>query len=386
MNDVRCRLLVSGLALAICLMVGANFTARAQTADPLRIGLLLSLSGPAAPFGIPERDAVEILTKKINSEGGVGGRQIELFVFDDATNPTEAARGANQLIQQNKVVAIIGSTTGSGTLAAAPVAMRYEIPVLAPNGTVAVTSKDNKFYPWVFRSLSGDLTNTSVMFDRAISTGAKRIGLFYQEDAYGKNTADFLQELAKKAGVEIVETATAPLKAIDLTSQATKIRNGNPDVVLIQASAPTLGAAFVRAAKLVGLQVPMWAPIGLGQVSFVKASGDAGNGVRIVMVANWDDPGPGLQELGKILTAAGKPPQGFGEVIGSNALLAITNAVKTIRGEVSGTTLRDALEKLCGIKTYSEGSLCFSEDKHDGWNGDLLVTAEIKDGKFRRLK
>jgi branched-chain amino acid transport system substrate-binding protein len=374
------------LALGAVALAGGLHIQTAVAAEPLRIGLLLSLTGPAAPFGIPERDAVEVLVKKMNDEGGIDGRKIELSIYDDATNPTESARGATQLIQQNKVVAIIGSTTGSGTLGGAPVAMRYEVPMVAPNGTLAVTLKENKFYPWVFRSLSGDLTNTAVMFERAIAGGAKKVGLFYQEDAYGKNTADYIAELAKKANVELVETATAPLKALDLTSQATKIRNATPDVVLIQASAPPHGAAFVRAARQVGLEAPMWAPIGLGQKSFIDASGEAGNGVRIVLLANWDDPGAGLQDLGKLLNAAGKAPQGFGEVIGSNALFAITEAVKTIKGDVTGRSIRDAIEKLCGIKTYSEGKMCFSADSHDGWTGELLVSAEIRDGKFKNLK
>lgn len=374
------------LALGAMALAGGLHVQTAAAAEPLRIGLLLSLTGPAAPFGIPERDVVEVLVKKLNDEGGINGSKIELSIYDDATNPTESARGATHLIQQDKVVAIIGSTTGSGTLAAAPVAMRYEVPMLAPNGTVAVTLKENKFYPWVFRSVSGDLTNTAVMFERAIAGGAKKVGLFYQEDAYGKNTADYIAELAKKANVELIETATAPLKALDLTSQATKIRNAKPDVVLIQASAPTLGAAFVRAARQVGIEAPMWAPIGLGQKSFVDASGEAGNGIRMVLAVNWDDPTKDVQELGKLLNAAGKPPQGFGEVLGSNALIAITEAVKTIKGDVTGASIRDALEKLCGIKTYSEGKMCFSKETHDGWTGEMLVSAEIRDGKFKTIK
>lgn len=359
--------------------------AQAQSKEPLRIGLLLSLSGPAAPFGIPERDVVEVLAKKINDEGGVDGRKIELFVYDDATNPTEAARGATQLIQKDKVVAIIGATTGSGSLAAGPVGMRYEVPLLAPNGTLAVTSKDNKFFPWVFRSITGDLTNTKVMLERAIEGGAKRVGLFYQEDAYGKNTADYLEKLAKEKGVEIVATAAAPLKSLDLASQASKIRNADPEVVLIQASAPALGAAFVRAAQQVGLKVPMWAPIGLGQKSFVEASGEAGNGVNIILIANWDDPSPKLQKLGEILSAAGKPPQGFGEVLGSNALFAITEASKAIKGEITGKVLRDEIEKLCGVEAYADGKLCYTPDDHDGWSSDVLATGRIQDGKFIRI-
>ena len=369
--------------VAACFVAWAS---AAQAAEPIRIGLLLSLTGPAAPFGIPERDAIEILVKKINAEGGVNGRLIELSLYDEATNPTESARGATQLIQKDKVVAIIGSTTGSGTLAAAPVAMRYEVPMLAPNGTVSVTAKENKFYPWVFRTLTGDLTNTDTMLRRAVAGGAKRIGVFYQEDAYGKNTADFLQDLAKRNGYEIVGVASAPMNSTDLTPQATRIRNSNPDVVLIQASAPSLGAAFVRAARQIDIKAPLWAPMGLGQRAFIEGSGEAGNGVRLIVVANWDDPTPELAELGKLVRAAGKTPAGFGELIGVNGLVAIVEASKKVKGELTGKSLRDALETLCGVRSYSPGSVCYSPENHDGWSPDFLSTVVIRDGKFITVK
>lgn len=358
----------------------------AAAAEPLRIGLLLSLSGPAAPFGIPERDAVQAIAKKINAEGGVAGRQIELSVYDDATNPTEAARGATQLIQKDKVVAIIGSTTGSGTLAAAPVAMRYEVPILAPNGTVSVTSKENKFYPWVFRSLTGDLTNTDVLVKRAADAGAKKIGIFYQEDAYGKNTADYMQEVAKRYGLEIAGVAAAPLNSTDLSPQATRIRNANPDAVLVQASAPALGAAFVRAAKQIDMKSQLWAPVGLGQRAFIDAAGSAGEGVKLVVLANWDDPIPQLLPLGALMKAAGKTPQGFGELIGANAILAIVEAAKQVKGDITGKALRDSLEKLCGLQSYTAGKACYSAENHDGWSADFLTTVQIRNGKFMTIK
>lgn len=364
----------------------AMLSPAAHAADPIRIGLLLSITGPAAPFGIPERDVIEIIAKKINAEGGVNGRMIELKIYDDATNPTEAARGATQLIQNDKVVAIIGSSTGSGSLAAGPIAMRYGVPMLAPNGTIAVTAKSNQFYPWVFRTITNDLTNTEVMFNRAVAGGAKKVGIFYQEDAYGKNTADYLQELAKKKGLEITGIAAAPMNSTDLTPQATRIRNAGPDVVIIQASAPAVGAAFVRAARQIGLTTPIWAPLGLGQKAFVDASGPAGDGVRLTVVANWDDPSPELAQLGKLITAAGKKPAGFAELLGSNGLLAIVEAAKTIKGEINGKALRDALERLCGLKTYTASTACYSPENHDGWAGDLLTTVEIRNGRYVTVK
>ena len=372
---------------ALIAATGASvLPAVARAADPIRIGLLLSITGPAAPFGIPERDAIEIIAKKINTEGGVNGRMIELKIYDDATNPTEAARGATQLIQNDKVVAIVGSTTGSGTLAAGPVAMRYQVPMLAPNGTIAVTAKSNQFYPWIFRTITNDIDNTKVMLERAIKGGAKKVGIFYQEDAYGKNTADYLQELAKKAGIEITGVAAGPMNSTDLTPQATRIRNAGPEVVLIQASAPAVGAAFVRAARQIGLTAPLWGPLGLGQKAFIDASGPAGDGVRLAIPVNWDDPAPELAQLGKLITSAGKTPSGFGELLGVNGLLAVVEAAKTIKGEISGKTLRDALERLCGLKTYTTSTACYSPENHDGWTGDILMTVEIRNGKFVTVK
>lgn len=373
--------------LAVGLMaLGAVCASPAWAEDPIRVGLLLSVSGPAAPFGIPERDAAEMLVKKINAEGGVNGRKIELAIYDDATNPTEAARGATQLILKDKVVAILGSTTGSATLAAAPVAMRYEVPMLAPNGTLSVTSKENKFYPWVFRTLTGDLTNTEVLVLRAVANGAKRVGIFYQEDAYGKNTADYMQEVAKKRGLEITGVAAAPLNATDLAPQATRIRNANPEVVLVQASAPALGAAFVRAAKQIDMKAQLWAPVGLGQKAFIDAAGPAGEGVKLVVLANWDDPSPQLTQLGQLLKAAGKQPQGFGELISANGILAIVEAAKKIKGNVTGKALRDSLETLCGLKSYTAGTACYSPDNHDGWSPEFLTTVEIRNGKFQTIR
>ncbi len=136
-------------AWAAILLVASGSLAPAQ--ETIKIGGIFSLSGPAAPFGVPERDIVEILANNLNEKGGVNGKKIEMVFYDDQTNPTESARGANKLIRQDGVVAIIGSTIGTGTLALMPVAMASQIPVLAPVSTISVTSKDHAFWPWVFR-------------------------------------------------------------------------------------------------------------------------------------------------------------------------------------------------------------------------------------------
>lgn len=376
---------IKKLALATALIATTVLPATAQ--DVIKVGGIFSLSGPAAPFGIPERDIVEILAKKLNGEGGINGKKVEIVVYDDQSNPTEAARGATKLIQQDKVQAIIGSTLGTGTLALMPIAMNNKVPVLAPIGTIDATSKRHPFWPWLFRSAPTEEVILDGIMERGVfGPKRKRFAVMYQEDAYGKAGMEYATKISKERGVEVVALVGAPLNAIDLTAAATKIRNANPEVVLLETSAPALGAAFVRAAKQVGLNAPIIGSGSLNQRPFIEAAGSAGEGVQVVSLGNWDDPSPKQNALGDILRAAGKKPSGYAELLGSTAFLVLTEGLRRVDGELTGEKLRSAIESICDFKdTFIDGKICYSKDQHEGFSKDSLVTVEISGGKFKSI-
>ena len=370
------------------IMAGVAFMMPAQAQETIKVGGIFSLSGPAAPFGIPERDAVEILAKKINAEGGVKGRKIEVVIHDDQSDPTEAARGATRLIQQDNVQAIIGSTLGTGTLALMPIAMANKVPVLAPIGTIDATSKKHAFWPWLFRSAPTEQVILDGIMQRGVfGPKRKKFAVMYQEDAYGKAGMEYALQLSKEKDIDVVASVGAPLNAIDLTSAATKIRNENPEVVLLETSAPALGAAFVRAAKQVGLTAAIIGSGSLNQRPFLDAAGPAGEGVQVVSLGNWDDPSEKQNALGDILRAAGKKPSGYGELLSSTAFLVLVEALKHVDGPVTGDKIRDAIENICDFKgTFIDGSICYSKEQHEGFSKDSLVTVEISNGKFKSIK
>lgn len=369
--------------LATALTLGLAAPA-ALAEDAIKIGGIFSISGPAAPFGIPERDTVEIIAKDINARGGINGRLVEVAFCDDKTNPTESARCASELIRQEGVVAIIGSTIGTGTLALLPLAARAEVPVLAPVSTIAVTDPTSETWPWAFRiSLNDQIMLTETLDRLVFGPGHKRIAVLYQEDAYGEAGMKLAQEIADKSGSEVVSAVSAPLTAIDLSSAAAKIRSSEPDVILLQVSAPALGASFVRAARQVGLDVPIVGAGSLAQQPFIDAAGPSGNGVRVLAIANWETPTEKQRELATLLTAAGKTPTGFAEFLGSNGMMILAEALRKIDGEVTGAAIRDAMETVCDFDgTFMSGTVCFSADQHDGLGGDVMITVEIQDGKF----
>jgi branched-chain amino acid transport system substrate-binding protein len=371
------------IAMAAAAILLAASAAHAQSPAPLKVGAVLSLSGPAAVFGLPERDAIEAVVEEIDKTGGVNGRQIQLVLHDDKTDPAEAVRGVTQ-VQRDGVVAIVGPSTGSGVLAAGPVAERLRVPLLAPAGTASITDKKNSFYPWVFRAAPSDQTDIRKILGDMARDGKRKVGVFYQEDAYGKVGLDYGKEIGKELGLEIVAAVSAAYTATDLTAQATQLREAKPDAVFMQVSISALGASFNKAARQVGLTVPLYGNAGLAQKSFIDAMGDSGNGVRVLSIGNLPyEPIPPETKLVALLKARGKTPQGWGELVGSNGLMAIVAAVKTVKGDVDGPSMRDALETICGFPTYMRGKGCFTKEVHDGWGEDALVITEVDHGRLK---
>lgn len=363
--------------------VGVSTAARA---DVVKVGVLLSVSGPAAPFGIPERDTVQLLADKHNASVGPNGHKIELIFHDEQTNPTEAARGATKLIQQDKVQVIVGPTIGSSALAVMPIAAANSIPVLAPVGSIAAT-KEASFFPWIFRTCTNDEMLVIGAMEKGIfKKGYKRIAVMFQEDAYGKGSAAFAEKLAKEKNVEIVTSVGAAANSVDLTAAATKIRNAKPEAVLLWSSAPGMAAAFVRAAAQVGLTVPVIGSGALAQRSFISAAAGTAENVMLITLANWDDPAPKLANLDKVLRAGGKTPSGFGELLAASGMVALTEALKNVQGPVTGQKIRDALENLGEIENpYVDGRFGYSKTNHEGFGPDALHEVVIRDGKFKTV-
>jgi branched-chain amino acid transport system substrate-binding protein len=381
----RRTILKSAAALAFSVTV---FASSAHAADSIKVGVLLSLSGPAAPFGIPERDIIKILLDKANAEGGINGHKLEAVYHDDQSNPTEAARGATRLIRQEKVQVILGPSTGSSTLAIAPIAAQAKVPILAPVATQSVTDPSHSFFPWLFRVAPASAVTMQAMMEKIVfKPNIKKVAIMHQEDAYGKDESDLAHKLIEaKDGIEIVTTASAPLSATDLTPAATRIRNASPDIVLLLTSAPAMGGAFARAAEQAQLKAPILGSLSINQKPFLDAAGKSAEGMMSVSLGNWFEPSAKQKALGVLLKEAGKEPAGYAEIIGSSAFVTLAEGLRRINGPVTGETLRDAIEGICDYDgTYSDGKLCYSKDQHDGFGPDTVNIVKVQDGKWKNV-
>jgi branched-chain amino acid transport system substrate-binding protein len=372
-------------AIAVCTSTALAFCsthAWSQSQDPIKIGVLIALSGPAAAYGASERRAIEAVTEKVNSEGGISGRKIELIVRDTKTNPTEAARLANQVIADDRVIAIIGATTGSETLAFADVAMQAKVPLFPMVGTQSVTDPAQPFAKWVFRMSTPLTTDLTASFNRLVKDGKKRLAVFSEEDAYGQQGAAMVSALAKKhGGIEIVENISAPKAATDFTTQATKIRNANPDAIFLATASTGSAGAFLRKVQQVGLDVPVYGLAGIVQKQILTSGGKAAEMLIAPGLVNPDEPGP-LVNLFDLMKNHGGV-DGFGALLGANAMSTVVAGLKT--GAADGASLRDAVEKLGPIKGYAAGPIQFTATDHDSWGPETVFFVTVRDGRFKNL-
>ena len=138
------------LSVAVAVALGATAAiAPAQQGEPVKIGVIQPLSGPVAASGNYIRMGAEIARDWVNARGGVLGRQVQLVIEDNKSDPKEAASAAEKLIVRDKVPAIMGAWGSSMTLAAMPKIEEYGVPLVVETSSAAsITRRGN---PWIFR-------------------------------------------------------------------------------------------------------------------------------------------------------------------------------------------------------------------------------------------
>lgn len=354
----------------------------AQQKGTFKVGVLIALSGAAAAYGAEERRAIEAEAARVNAAGGIRGRNVEIIVRDTKTNPTEAARLANQLIADDGVVALIGASTGSETLAFADTAMRAKVPIFPMVGTQSVTDPAQAYTKWIFRNNVAQSTDVIASYKRLVSDGKKRVAVFYQEDAYGQQGADMMKAAAKRdQTVEIVESVSAPANATDLTTPATRIRNSNPDAVFLVSAFVSTAGNLLRKLDQVGLTVPVYSLTGIVQKQIITTAGKAAELLIAPAMVNPFEPGP-IKPLFDLMKDHGGV-EGFGSLVGANAMTVVIAALQS--GATDGSSVRDAVETLGPIKGYAAAPVHYTSENHDGWGADTMFFVTVRDGQFKNL-
>ncbi len=376
--DLTTKIAAAALALAASSHAGAS-----QEPAPLKIGALLSVTGPAAFLGAPEARTLEMLVEELNAKGGVDGRRIELVVKDTGGNPEKAISFAKQLVDEDQVFAIIGPATSGESMAVKQIANDARTLLLSCAAAEVITTP---VLPYVFKVAPKDSYAVEMIFRQMKKMGVKRIGLLSSNTGFGKAGKEQVEKLAPSQGIEIAVSEVYDKAATDLTAEVTKLKAANVQAILNWSIEPAQ-AIVIKNARQIGLKVPIFQSHGFANVQYAKAAGAAAEGVmfpasRIVVAETL-----AASDRQKPVVAAYK--QGYEarfkedvSTFGGHAHDALGILVRAVKeAGLDREKVRSAVENMKGY-VGTAGVFDFSPADHNGLSIDAFEMLTVKDGKF----
>jgi branched-chain amino acid transport system substrate-binding protein len=371
------------LILAVTLI----FAASAFASEPLRIGALFSVTGPASFLGEPERNTLEMLVKEANAKGGINGQKIELVVYDTQGDATKAVQLATKLIKNDKVSVIIGPSTTGETMAVIPVVEKEKIPLISCAAGIKIIEPVKRY---VFKTPANDHVAAEKIFTYMLTKKQKSVALFTVTDGFGSSGREQLKDMAKKKGIAIVADETYGPKDTDMTAQLTKIKGSKADAIICWGTNP--GPAIVtRNVKQLGIKIPLYQSHGVASKKYIELAGNENaEGVllpagKLAIFDKLKKGDPQLKLLKDYDQAYRKSFNVEASTFGGYAydsFLLITEALKT---GSSPEQIRDGLEGIKKLVSIS-GIYTMSPSDHNGLDLNAFEMVKIVKGDWEIAK
>lgn len=369
----------------LAFLAAAAMPLAAQAADPIRIGAIISKTGPAAFLGEPQEVTLKHYVKQINDAGGVLGRPLQLVLYDDATDANTARTFASRLVDSDRVVAVIGPSTTGISLGVLPVFEDAKIPVVSLAAGIEIVEPVR---PYVFKTPHTDRMVCRKEVDDIKARGFKRVAMINGSDGAGKTLRAECSAALKAAGIEIAAEETFNPTDSDMTPQLTKIRNlPGVDALVVGGFGQAL-AVVTRNYGQLGMKMPMYQAHGAASSAYIKLSGKASEGVRVVapllvVADNLPDSDPSkkvaLDYAKTIKSINGGEPSTFGGY-SYDALMLLVDAIKRAKS-ADPKAIRDALETTRDLVGVT-GTFNMSKDDHLGLDERSLYVVEIRNGDW----
>ncbi|MEP6471238.1 MAG: ABC transporter substrate-binding protein [Acidobacteriota bacterium] len=370
------RSLVAVLSVAGPLLLWSCGGEKAPGADGIQVGFFGALTGPTATFALSGKNGSALAADELNAAGGVLGKRVEFVVEDDRGEASEAASAVSKLITRDHVVALIGENASSRTLAAAPIAQSYGVPIISPSSTnVEVTKKGD----YVFRVCFIDSYQGGVLSSFAFRTLNARTAamLVDARNDYSVGLAEAFRQGFEKLGGRVVGELKYAEGDSDFSAQLTAIGALHPDVLVVPGYYTDAGLV-ARQAKSLGVTATLLGADGWDSPKLAEIGGPAVEGSYFSNHYSVDDPSPSVRRfVDAYHKRYGADPDSIA-ALSYDAVRLLADAIRRA-GSTEGKRVRDALADTKDFEGVT-GRITMDADRNPIKPAVIL---KVEGGKFR---
>jgi len=350
----------------------------------IKIGAILSITGPAAYLGGPEERTLKMMADEYNKNGGINGQKVELVIKDSASKSENALSFAKQLIEEEKVVAIIGPSTSGETLAIKDLCEKSKMPLISCAAAEAIVDPQARY---VFKTPQKDSYVVRWIFDSMKKQSITKVGVLASLSGFGKGGLEQLEKYAPEYGITLTAKESYDPTVTDLTALLTKLSVSGAQAIVNWSIEPAQ-SIVAKNMKQLNLSIPLYQSHGFGNLMYVEAAGDAAEGIifpcgRLLIAEELPD-----SHLQKSLLVNYKTQykalyneeaSAFGGYA-YDALLILKTAIEQAKS-TDGDAIVNEIEKITNLPGTS-GVFNMSATDHNGLTMDSIELLTVKDGKF----
>jgi branched-chain amino acid transport system substrate-binding protein len=381
-------------SLVAAALLGYSLTGFA--ADPIKIGVTGPFTGGSSPAGIPMRDAVKLAVNEINAKGGVLGRPLQIVERDDEAKNERGVQIAQELINKEKVVAVLGYINTGVALASQQYFQKAKIPVITNVSAGTLITK--QFMPpehpdnYVFRIAASDFIQSQMMVEEAVAKRKyTKLAILADSTNYGQLGRQDLEKALDKKGMKAVVTEKFNIKDVDMTPQLLKAKQAGAQALLVYGVGPEL-AQIANGMEKLGWKVPMIGCWAMSMGNFIDNAGKNGDGAAMPQTFIQEGNTPKRKAFIEAYQKAYNPPNGriaspVAAAQGYDSVYVLAAAIKQA-GTTDGPKVRAALENLNEkvegiVMTYDKP---FTHAEHEAIKIGMPVFGEVKNGQIVRSK
>lgn len=353
--------------------------------EPIKIGAILSLTGPYAGLGEPEQNTIEMLQERVNSNGGVAGRPIDVIIEDDATKAEQTVAAATSLIDREGVPVIVGATGTGQTMAMRDQMVQAEIPNVSLGGGTVITGNFNE---WVFQTPWSNTIVVPFTLDYIQNQGISKIAVIADSGGFAQDGVSVMKDFLPDYDLEVVAEETFDPGDTDMSAQLTSIKGTDAEAVVLW-SAGSGAAVVAKNMESLEMDIPLFGSHGNARKEFIDGAGSAAEGFKfaagkVLVPEAYGEGSEGYEVATQFISdykaEYGERPNTFaGHAY--DGLMITVEAMRRLDGEFTGPELRDEIEATSGFVGIG-GTFTYGPDDHNGMTTKDLVMYEVKDGDW----